>query len=289
VELLPIGQFARLTGLTVRAIRHYGELGLLRPAYVDSDTGYRYYTSDQIKDAAAIRRLRFLELALDEIQQIVDTDDRSFTHARLVRHRAKMAELAATTEKILTTLQRLIEGEEELVPSTADICGEIEIKEVPAQPALVISERIPHEKLPEVIPAAIDAVHAHMESVGAAYVGPPFILCPHPDDDGMVELETGWPVAGSFPGGGRVEFTTLPPCTVLSYRHHGPYSELHRSYGALTTLIDDEGLTTVGVPREIYSTDPKEVLDPSDWVTEIQLPIVSDAAMISALTGARSD
>ena len=67
MELIPIGRFARLTGLTVRAVRHYGELGLLEPAYIDPDTGYRYYAPDQVEDAAAIRRLRLLELALDEI------------------------------------------------------------------------------------------------------------------------------------------------------------------------------------------------------------------------------
>jgi len=71
MDLLTIGQFARLTGLTVRAVRHYGELGLLQPAYVDPDTGYRYYSADQLTDAAAIRRLRFLEVALDEIREIV--------------------------------------------------------------------------------------------------------------------------------------------------------------------------------------------------------------------------
>jgi MerR family regulatory protein len=51
MDLLPIGQFARMTGLTVRAVRHYGELGLLEPAYVDPDTGYRYFTTEQVADA----------------------------------------------------------------------------------------------------------------------------------------------------------------------------------------------------------------------------------------------
>jgi DNA-binding transcriptional MerR regulator len=84
-----------------------------------------------VADAAAIRRLRFLELALDEIREIVDADDPSFTRARLVQHRAKMAELAVTTQQILATLQRLIEGEDELVPDTVDIHDEIEINDVP--------------------------------------------------------------------------------------------------------------------------------------------------------------
>jgi AraC family transcriptional regulator len=102
----------------------------------------------------------------------------------------------------------------------------------------------------------------------------------------MVGLETGWPVEGSFPGRGRVEFDTLPACTVLSYLHRGHYQELGRSYRALQALVEQEGLMLAGAPREIYPTDPKEVPDPIDWVTEIQLPIVRDEARIAALAGA---
>ena len=52
----PIGRFARLTGLTVRAVRHYGELGLLEPAYIDPDTGYRYDAPDQVEDVQRVAK-----------------------------------------------------------------------------------------------------------------------------------------------------------------------------------------------------------------------------------------
>lgn len=283
MDLLPIGRFARLTGLTVRAVRHYGELGLLQPEYVDPDTGYRYFTLDQVTDAAAIRRLRFLELALDEIREILDADDPALTRARLVQHRAKMAELAATTEQILTTLQRLIEGEEKLVPDIEEISNQVEVKDLPEQPALLIRERAPLEQLTEVIPSAIAEVHAHLETVGVAFTGPPFVVCPFADELGMVDLETGWPVAGPTPGGGRVEYATLPACTVLAYEHHGHYEELDRSYRALHALIERDGLRVTGPPREHYPTNPQEVPNPEDWVMEIQIPIVRDEARIAAL------
>jgi effector-binding domain-containing protein len=197
-----------------------------------------------------------------------------------------MAALAAATEQILATLQRIIDGEEELVPTTADIRDEVELKDVPEQPALVIRQRVPFEKLPEVIPAMIDEVHGHMQTVGATFAGPPFIVCPYPDNDGMVELTTGWPVGKTFPGAGRVEFTTLPACTVLSYWHRGHYSELGRSYRALEELVEREGLSRAGPPREIYETSPEEVPDPADWLTEVQFPIVRDEARIAALARA---
>jgi len=63
-SLLPIGRFSRLTGLTVKALRHYDEVGLLRPAAVDPETGYRQYAPRQLVRAEAIRQLRRLELPL---------------------------------------------------------------------------------------------------------------------------------------------------------------------------------------------------------------------------------
>ena len=285
MELLPIGRFAQLTGLTVRAVRHYGELGLLQPAYVDPETGYRYFAPEQVAEAEAIRRLRFLELALDEIREILGACDPSFTRERLVRHRAKMAELAATTEQILTTLQRIIEGEEELASGTADIHAEVEIKDVSAQDVLLIRERVPQEKLSEVIPAAFNEIAAYLHERGLEPVGPPVTICPYADEEGMVAIENGWAVPTSVPGSGRIEAATLPPCTVLAYKHRGHYLELDRSYRALQALVESEGLTIAGKPREIYWTDPEELPDPADWVTEIQFPIVRDEARIAVLAG----
>ena len=66
-ELLSIGRFARVSGLTVKALRHYDDIGLLRPAHVDDSTGYRYYTLAQARDAEAIRRLRRLDVPLEDV------------------------------------------------------------------------------------------------------------------------------------------------------------------------------------------------------------------------------
>ena len=74
-ELLSIGRFARLTGLSVGALRHYDEVGLLRPARTDPDTGYRFYREDQLPQARAIQRLRALDLSLDEIRDVLADGD----------------------------------------------------------------------------------------------------------------------------------------------------------------------------------------------------------------------
>ena len=82
---MPIGRFSRLTGLSVKALRHYDELGLLRPATVDAETGYRSYSSAQVGRAEAIRTLRRLELPLDDIATLLATDDPGDRAARARR------------------------------------------------------------------------------------------------------------------------------------------------------------------------------------------------------------
>ena len=72
---LTIGEFAQVTHLSVRTLRRYHERGLLEPAVVDPDSGYRYYTSDQIPVAQVIRRLRELDMPLREVREVLATPD----------------------------------------------------------------------------------------------------------------------------------------------------------------------------------------------------------------------
>ena len=84
---IPIGRFARLTGLSVGALRHYDELDLLRPIDVDRFTGYRRYAPDQVEIARTIARLRDLEVPLEEIRAVLGTDDPSEQRRRVASAR----------------------------------------------------------------------------------------------------------------------------------------------------------------------------------------------------------
>lgn len=78
MHMMTIGRFAEATGLTVKALRHYDEIGLLAPAHVDPESGHRYYEAAQVEDAVAIRRLRALELPLEEIHSLLRADADGF-------------------------------------------------------------------------------------------------------------------------------------------------------------------------------------------------------------------
>jgi DNA-binding transcriptional MerR regulator len=113
--LLPIGRFARLTGLSVGALRHYAQIGLLPPARVDPHTGYRSYTAAQAPAARRIAALRDLEVPLPLIRQLLDVPAAE-VRQRLRRYRA---ELEAQVWRLQRQSHRLAHYTEETpVPET---------------------------------------------------------------------------------------------------------------------------------------------------------------------------
>ena len=119
-SLMPIGRFSRLTGLSVKALRHYDELGLLRPAAVDAQTGYRSYSSAQVGRAETIRMLRRLELALDDVSTVLETDEPAVIRRVLVDHQRRTAWRSAQLNWILQRLQPLIDGKEPVMGTHAE-------------------------------------------------------------------------------------------------------------------------------------------------------------------------
>jgi len=109
---MQIGRFSRLTGLTVKALRHYDEIGLLRPAAVDPESGYRLYTAEQVERAELIRQLRKLEVPLDEIAALLTTDDPALQKRVLVEHQRRTAFRQVELKWIRQRLQSLIDEKE---------------------------------------------------------------------------------------------------------------------------------------------------------------------------------
>lgn len=120
---LAIGRFARLTGLSIGALRHYDELDLLRPAEVDRFTGYRYYAQGQVEIGRAIARLRDLEVPLEEIRAVLGSDDPAEQRRRVAGQAARVQARVDRQVHILHILRQLSQGREPLMAdatATAD-------------------------------------------------------------------------------------------------------------------------------------------------------------------------
>ena len=119
-DLLVIGRFARLVGLSVGALRHYDDLDILRPAWVDPETGYRSYRRDQLETARLIVRLRDLEVPLDGIRAYLGTDDPAERRRLLTDHRRRIEARTFRLQYVLHVVGRLL----------ADPSGSADPKEV---------------------------------------------------------------------------------------------------------------------------------------------------------------
>lgn len=115
---MSIGRFSRLTGLSIHTLRHYDDLGLLRPARVDESSGYRRYTADQVTTAKRIQRLRFLEMPLDEIRRVCSGEPEERRNL-FVAHQQRLARRGRLIADQIHNLERELQQQENAVPATA--------------------------------------------------------------------------------------------------------------------------------------------------------------------------
>ena len=273
-NLIPIGRFSRVTRLSIKALRHYDETGLLAPAWVDPSSGYRYYTYAQVTAAEVIRVLRSLDMPLDEIRETLAAGDREVVAKVLDRHRARLQDEVDRRSRMLAFLLRLIDQEGSPMPYV------VTVKEVPAQHAAVVRTRTSTQTISSDVGRGYAAIGAAVGQAGIAIAGPPFLVMTElMDDETPGAIELGFPVATPFPGSGPdgVVGVELPGGLVAATVHRGPYDEEGPAYQAVEAWVQEHGHVHAGPPREVYLTSPDEVTDPSQYVTEIQFPIVVPA------------
>jgi DNA-binding transcriptional MerR regulator len=271
-ELLSIGRFARLTGLTVKALRHYDVQGILSPAPVDDWTGYRYYAADQARDAIVIRRLRELELPLDEIAAALHADPDA-VRERLAVHRARLQGRAVEVQQLIGTLDRLIEGKEPLVLETSI---EPRLEELPELRVAVIAERVAVDDMFTFVPATIERVLAWLGEHGIECAAPPVTFIREPVDgieNDSLDVEVGFEVPEGTVGGGPVSVRTDPVTRAAVHDHRGPYEGLSAVYEPLREWIVAHGLEPGQETREVYVVNPSDTSDQLDYVTRVCWPV----------------
>jgi effector-binding domain-containing protein len=266
-DLLPIGRFARATRLSVKALRHYDELGLLRPAFVDPSSGYRYYRPAQANQAEAIRILRSVDMPLEEIGALL-ADGGEPAAGYLRRHRERLEARLAEHRRMLAFLERLLD-KEGVMPY------EVTVKQLPAQP--VAATRTTTD-LGHVSAAISTGVHAVLDELGRHGLTPagPLQVVYHADqvldEESSAPIEICFPVAAPFEGSGEVYGTELAGGPAAVTVHRGPYAEIGPAYHTVSGWIADHGHELAGGPREVYLNVPGEVAE-ADLLTEVQWPI----------------
>jgi len=267
--MLKIGDFSRLSRVSVKALRYYDEIGLLKPVEVDRFTGYRYYSADQLPRLNRIVTLKDLGLSLEEVSQLLDeslTADRTMAILR-----AKQTEIE---QRLLDGQGQLAKLEEWLKTVEKEVkmpAYEVVIKKVDRQ--TVVSVR-------DVIPTYGDVgqlfgeVFGYLGSQGVAPIGPPLAIY-HDGEyrEKDVDVEVAVPVAGKVPGNKRVKYQELPAVARMACAiHKGDYSGIGQAYNAVMSWVDKNGYRVTDCNREVYLQGPGQG-DPASYVTEIQFPV----------------
>ncbi|AQZ62720.1 MerR family transcriptional regulator [[Actinomadura] parvosata subsp. kistnae] len=262
-ELLPIGQFARLGRLSVKQLRHYDELGLLRPAFVDAETGYRYYRASQARAALTIGLLRSLDVPLAVVGEVLGRPPEEAAGALSGVRDALEAELARR-RRTLAALERVMAGG---LPA-----AEVRLVREPALRVAVVRERA--AGVADIGRATSLAMARVLE---AAYPGdgPVRLVGLFPVDLGEVVevsaalvLQEGWRVSGA-----RVE--VLPGGVFACATHVGPYDQISLTAHAVLAWCAERRHVVRGALREVYVSDPA-VTAPEELVTRLMVGVEED-------------
>jgi len=267
-NLVPIGRFSKMVRLSVKALRHYDEQGLLSPAVVDPSSGYRYYRYSQANRAEAIRILRGLDMPIDQIREVLEADDPELVAKHLEGHREHLEERLERHRRMLSFLERLISRKEGVMPY------EVEVKEIPTLHVAAVRKHTSMATVGEDISAAFAELWGTIAPKGIMPAGPPFLVMFDVIDeetDGDIELCV--PVAEPFEGSDGVEGHDVEAVTAATTVHRGPYDQVGPAYHTLTGWVQEHGHEIAGPPREVYLTDPQETPDPADYLTEVVFPI----------------
>lgn len=262
--MLKIGDFSRLCRVPVSALRYYADLGLLRPAQVDTQTGYRFYSVEQLPRVHRILALRDLGLSLEQIATVL-SENLSAEEIRGML-RLRQAELRQQIEEEQARLAR-VEARLRQIEQEGRMSGyDVVLKEIGPQLAAGIRSVIPTYGA---IGGLFDELYAYLGQHGAGGLAVGIdhnteYMEQNPDMEAVVYL------AAPVPEGGRVKVYTLPGATVASTIHRGAYEGFSKAYEALMLWMQASGYQPVGASRELYLHMGET---PDEHVTEVQIPV----------------
>ena len=262
--MLKIGDFSKLSHLTVKALRFYEKEGLLKPASVDEWNNYRFYETSQLETAARIKSYRQLGLSIEEIKAVFAGTD---------------------VKEILQEKSWSLRKEKHLIESRLSIIDSImEEREMKYQ----VTEKVIPEKIvytAETVLKVYSDIMQWIPSVGQECLElnpgikctePQYEFCEYPDGEYKetdIRVRHNEAVTTFGKENDHIRFKTLPETKVLSIYHKGSYENIGEAYAFLMKYAEQNGYTNAGLARESYIDGIWNKESEEDWLTEIQLPI----------------
>jgi DNA-binding transcriptional MerR regulator len=267
-NLMPIGRFSQICRLSIKTLRHYDEVDLLKPAHIDPWTNYRYYALEQAAIAEQIRLLRATEMPIEDIRIFLNEADVVRRDTILTDHYQRLQQRIAEHQNALALLKRLQQRKERVM------IYDIRIQEVKQYPVAAIGMAIPWGQFDKVVGPGFQEIVNHLGGIGATITGTPLLLYRWPDatttgEGAEGELEIAIPVATPILESDRVKNQVVPGGVVACTTHVGPYDEISGAFQAIQAWLQEFGHESAGICWEVYVTDPQSTPDPADYRTDV--------------------
>ena len=272
--LLSIGDFSRMTYLSVKALRHYHELGLLVPAEIDPVSGYRFYRPNQVGTAQVIRRFRDLGMPLDDVKAVLEAPDVTVRNAIIVEHLRRVERQLEQAQAAATSLRQLLEQPPQPI--------EVEYRCAAAARVLAIRDRITMSEGERWWSDAFARLHAAVDATGMRRTGPDGCLYYSDfftNDTGDVVAFV--PVAGEPSAHGDTEPWDIPAAELAVTLHQGSFGDLDQTYGALGTFVAERAIGLDGPIRENYLVTSADTEDETRHRTEVCWPVFQTTTSIN--------
>ncbi|MFJ4793050.1 MerR family transcriptional regulator [Kitasatospora purpeofusca] len=266
-DLITIGELSARTRLSPKALRLYGDRGLLAPARVDPDTGVRRYGLAQVERARRIALLRAVGMPLARIAAVLDADADTAPHLLDAYWREQESSHLARREAV-GYARAVLTGRGSTMYRIAE-------REVPEQKVLCLRGQVTAAGLVEFIGGASESLLAHLGSTGACLSGPIFTVF-----HGHVSEESDGPVEVCAP-----TLNTVEPVGRIAVRihpaHREAYTELTartRDFAAMATVHDavgawvaEQGYERCGGNREVYYPNFMTA-EPHEHTSDVTVP-----------------
>jgi DNA-binding transcriptional MerR regulator len=267
MKRVPIGEFSRMTHLSIKTLRHYHDVDLLAPDAIDPSTGYRYYAISQIRAAQVIRRLRALGVPVDEVRSILAATDPESRERVISAHLERLERQLERTTAAVASVRALLDR--------SNVPLQIDHRTVPATHALAISERVRHDEgILAWWRAAFTEIRDAIRALGVEPAGPAgglyhTELFSQEEGDATVFI----PVREGTRTVGRAAPIVVPAAELAVTLHAGSHDDIDRAYGALGTYVQAHEIGIDGPVREFYLVDRFQTDAAAEWRTEIGWPI----------------
>lgn len=265
-----IGEFSKLCKTSIKTLRYYDEVDLLKPEYIDKETGYRFYTTEQLIKYHSIQSCRQIGLSINEIKLILLGKNEEII---LNKRKQELTELQDTITEQLSRIEFLQSGadDEDYMNYRAVI------KEL--SDCIVYSKKMTvpdYDSYFTLIPAlgeAVTALNPGLRCTIPAYCFIIYLDGEYKEKNINIEFCEAVEHFGICPEG--VEFKEIEATTAVCVMHKGPYEKLNLAYAYAFKWIESNGYIVTDNPRESYIDGIWNKVNEEDWLTELQIPVIS--------------